>query len=112
MSGSQFKELSVKRCKNGFLVKEPTAFSEEYVFNHFDGVQHHLYNFFDLKLERLFLLEKENIFWQSFSVFYNPISENKKYRIVQYFDGSTIVNAKDCSSLEECIKIIIKGNQI
>lgn len=112
MSGSQYKELSIKKCKNGYIVKEPITFSDEYVFNHFDGVQHHLYQFFNEEMKRLFLLDRENIFWQSFSVVYNPTIENKKYRIVQYFEGSTVVNAKSCSTVEECIKIIVKGNQI
>ena len=112
MSGNQFKELSVKRCKNGFLAKEPTAFSDEYVFNHFDGVQHHLYNFFSVEVKKFLSLDSGYVFWQSFSIIHNPMSTMNKYRVIQYFDGSTVVNSRECSSVEECIKIIVKGSQI
>lgn len=112
MSGKEFKQLSVKKCKNGFLIKEPIPFSEEYVFNDFNEVQKYLYTFFVVEIERLFNLKEDNIFWQSFSVFYNPIAERNNYRIVQYFDGSTIVDATSCHSLEECLSIITKGKNI
>ena len=112
MPRKEFKQLSVKKCKNGFLVKEPIPFSDEYVFNDFNEVQKYLYDFFDVKLERLFALKESNIFWQSFSVFYNPIVSINNYRIVQYFDGSTIVDATGCHSLEECLSITTKGKNI
>lgn len=112
MSGKEFKQLSVKKCKNGFLVKEPISFSDEYVFNDFNEVQKYLYNFFDVKVEKLFPLKEKNIFWESFLVFYNPIVLTNNFRIVQYFDGSTIVDATGCHSLEECLSLITKGKNI
>mgnify|MGYP000275887299 CR=1 FL=1 len=112
MSGKEFKQLSVKKCKNGFLIKEPIAFSDEYVYNDFGEVQEHLYSFFNIIQNKKFQLKNENIFWQTFSVFYNPIVSKNHYRLVQYFDGSTIVDATECHSLEECISIITKGKNI